>query len=121
MRVLRFLWQRVLAFDRIGSRIPQLIQIWLVELFFVMPLAFFIGKVIDIRGAFGVPGTGESSPASGTIASRSPDIQSGEWVEGRTDNLVTDGQGDRPDHRRPAERLRIRRTRFSGAVTRGSR
>lgn len=60
MRVLRFLWQRVLAFDRIGSRIPQLIQIWLVELFFVMPLAFFIGKVIDIRGAFGVPGTGES-------------------------------------------------------------
>ena len=60
MRVLRFLWQRVLAFDRIGSRVPQLIQIWLVELFFVMPLAFFIGKVIDIRGAFGVPGTGES-------------------------------------------------------------
>lgn len=60
MRVLRFLWQRVLAFDRIGSRIPQLIQIWLVELFFVMGLAFFIGKVIDIRGAFGVPGTRES-------------------------------------------------------------
>jgi hypothetical protein len=24
--VLRFIWQRVLAFDRIGSRIPQLIQ-----------------------------------------------------------------------------------------------
>jgi hypothetical protein len=52
----------VLAFDRIGSRIPQLIQIWLVEFFFVMSLAFFIGKVIDIRGAFGVPGTGESVP-----------------------------------------------------------
>jgi hypothetical protein len=61
-RVLRFIWQGVLAFDRIGSRIPQLIQIWLVELFFVMPLAFFIGKVIDIRGALGVPGTGESIP-----------------------------------------------------------
>jgi hypothetical protein len=28
MRVLRFIWQGVLAFDRIGSRIPQLIQIW---------------------------------------------------------------------------------------------
>jgi hypothetical protein len=34
MRVLRFIWQGVLAFDRIGSRIPQLIQIWLIELFF---------------------------------------------------------------------------------------
>lgn len=56
---LRFLWQRVLAFDRIGSRIPQLIQIWLTELFFVLPLMFFIAKVIDIHGAFGVPGTGE--------------------------------------------------------------
>ena len=60
MGVLRFIWQRVLAFDRIGSRIPQLIQIWLCELFFAMPLAFFIGKAIDIHGAFGIPGTGES-------------------------------------------------------------
>lgn len=64
MGVLRFLWQRVLAFDRVGSRIPQLIQIWLAELFLVMPLAFFIGKVIDSRGAFGVPGTGEPIPAT---------------------------------------------------------
>lgn len=63
MRVLRFIWRGVLAFDRIGSRIPQLIQMWLVELFFAMPLIFFIGKVIDIRGAFGVPGTGERLPA----------------------------------------------------------
>ncbi|WP_205872896.1 hypothetical protein [Mycobacterium camsae] len=59
MGVLRFLWRRILAFDRIGSRIPQLIQVWLLELFFVMPLTFFIGKVIDIHGALGVPGTGE--------------------------------------------------------------
>jgi len=64
MGVLRFLWQRVLAFDRVGSRIPQLIQIWLAELFLVMPLAFFIGKVIDSRGAFGVPGTGEPIPGA---------------------------------------------------------
>ncbi|BCI88417.1 hypothetical protein NIIDMKKI_36230 [Mycobacterium kansasii] len=64
MGVLRFLWQRVLAFDRIGSRIPQLIQVWLLELFFVMPLTFFIGKVIDIHGAFGVPGTGERLDAT---------------------------------------------------------
>ena len=62
MGVLRFLWAGVLAFDRVGRRIPQLIQIWLCELLFVMPLAFFIGKVIDIRGAFGVPGTGGSIP-----------------------------------------------------------
>lgn len=62
MRVLRFIWRGVLAFDRIGSRIPQLIQIWLVELFFALPLSFFIAKLIDIRGAFGVPGTGESVP-----------------------------------------------------------
>lgn len=62
MRVLRFIWQGVLAFDRIGSRIPQLIQIWLIEFFFAVPLMFFIAKIIDIRGAFGVPGTGESMP-----------------------------------------------------------
>jgi hypothetical protein len=62
MRVLRFIWRGVLAFDRIGSRIPQLIQIWLGELLFVIPLSFFIAKIIDIRGAFGVPGTGGSLP-----------------------------------------------------------
>jgi len=62
MRALRFLWRGVLAFDRVGSRIPQLIQIWLIEFFFAVPLMFFIGKVIDIRGAFGVPGTGEALP-----------------------------------------------------------
>ena len=62
MRVLRFIWRGVLAFDRIGSRIPQLIQIWLIEFFFALPLAFFIAKIIDIRGAFGVPGTGGSIP-----------------------------------------------------------
>ena len=60
MRALRWVWSGVLAFDRIGTRIPQLIQIWLVELFVVMPLAFFVGKVIDIHGAGGIPGTGES-------------------------------------------------------------
>ena len=31
MGVLRFIWRGVLAFDRIGSRIPQLIQIWLID------------------------------------------------------------------------------------------
>ncbi|OBI73559.1 hypothetical protein [Mycobacterium sp. E740] len=62
MRVLRFVWRGVLAFDRIGARIPQLVQTWLVELFFALPLTFFIAKVIDIRGAFGVPGTGGPMP-----------------------------------------------------------
>lgn len=62
MHVLQFIWRGVLAFDRIGSRIPQLIQIWLIEFFFALPLTFFIAKLIDIRGGFGVPGTGESLP-----------------------------------------------------------
>jgi hypothetical protein len=61
-RLLQFIWRGMLAFDRVGSRIPQLIQIWLIEFFFAVPLMFFIAKVIDIRGAFGVPGTGESLP-----------------------------------------------------------
>ncbi len=56
----RFIWSGVLAFDRIGSRIPQLVQISLIELFFALPLAFFIAKIVDIRGGFGVPGTGGS-------------------------------------------------------------
>jgi len=63
VRVLRFIWSGVLAFDRVGRRIPQLIQIWLGELFFVVPLMFFIAKIIDIRGGFGVPGTGGRLPA----------------------------------------------------------
>lgn len=62
MRALQYLWRGVLAFDRIGSRVPQLIQMWLLELFFAMPLTFFIAKLIDIRGAFGVPGTGGPVP-----------------------------------------------------------
>jgi hypothetical protein len=33
---------------------------WLIEMFFALPLTFFIAKIIDIRGAFGVPGTGGS-------------------------------------------------------------
>lgn len=62
MRVLQYIWRGVLAFDRIGARIPQLIQMWLLELFFAMPLTFFIAKLVDIRGGFGVPGTGEPIP-----------------------------------------------------------
>ncbi len=60
MGVLRFIWRGVLAFDRVGKRVPQLIQTWLIEFLFVIPLMFFIAGLIDIRGAFGVPGTGGS-------------------------------------------------------------
>ncbi|MCX2714556.1 hypothetical protein [Mycolicibacterium sp. J2] len=94
MGVLHFLWRGVLAFDRVGSRIPQLVQITFVELFFVMPLAFFIGKVIDIRGALGVPGTGGAVPpvywaalmlslACGFFVVRSlvrPRVREGSWA-----------------------------------------
>lgn len=62
MRVLQFLWRGVLAFDRIGSRIPQLLQMWLIELFFALPLTFFLAELVDIRGAMGVPGTGGPIP-----------------------------------------------------------
>ena len=44
--------------------VPSLVQVWLVELFFVMPIAFFVGEVIDSRGAWGYPGTGESLDAT---------------------------------------------------------
>lgn len=67
MGVLRFIWRGVLAFDRIGSRIPQLVQMWLIELFFMMPVTFFVAAIIDSRGAFGVPGTGEG-------------LDGGDWV-----------------------------------------
>ncbi|WIM89950.1 hypothetical protein PT015_11295 [Candidatus Mycobacterium wuenschmannii] len=59
MGILRFIWRGVLAFDRIGSRIPQIVQMWLIELFFMMPVTFFISSIIDAHGACGVPGTGE--------------------------------------------------------------
>jgi hypothetical protein len=59
MGVLRFIWRGVLAFDRVGSRIPQLVQMWLIELFFMMPVTFFVASIVDSRGAFGVPGTGK--------------------------------------------------------------
>lgn len=62
--VLRFLWRSVLVADRLLRMVPSLVQVWLVEFFFVIPLAFFIGKVIDIRGAWGYPGTGESLDAA---------------------------------------------------------
>ena len=57
MGALRFIWSGVLAFDRIGGRFPYLLQIWLVELFLVMSTAFFVGKVVDVRGCCGVAGT----------------------------------------------------------------
>lgn len=55
----RWIWQQVLAFDRVGRRFPRLVQIWLVEFFIVLGLAFFLGKVLDARGALGCPGSGE--------------------------------------------------------------
>ena len=57
--MLGWIWRGVLAFDRIGSRIPQLIQMMVVELIIVFCLGGFIAKVIDIRGGWGCPGEGE--------------------------------------------------------------
>lgn len=58
MGVLRFVWSGVLAFDRIGSRFYYLVQVWLCDLFIVMPFAFFFGRIIDNHGCCGVAGTG---------------------------------------------------------------
>src|SRR5689334_5788510 len=59
MRILGFIWSGVLAFDRIGSRFYYLVQVWLCDLFIVMPFAFFFGHLIDVHGCCGVVGTGE--------------------------------------------------------------
>ncbi|BCW90249.1 hypothetical protein sos41_34170 [Alphaproteobacteria bacterium SO-S41] len=57
--MLGWIWRGVLAFDRIGSRIPQLIQMMIVELIIVFCLGAFIAKAIDARGGWGCPGEGE--------------------------------------------------------------
>ncbi|MCB0942500.1 MAG: hypothetical protein KDB72_19930 [Mycobacterium sp.] len=66
MGVLRFIWQRVLAFDRVGSRIPRLVQIWLVELFFAcrwcsssaLVAGFFFVRCHEARRERWLPATG---------------------------------------------------------------
>lgn len=57
--MLRFLWRGVLAFDRVGSRVPQLIQMMICELIIVVCLGGFVAKAIDARGGWGCPGEGE--------------------------------------------------------------
>ncbi len=54
--MLRWLWNGVLAFDRIGRRIPQLIQMMLVEFGIFMLIGAFIAKWLDIRGGYSCPG-----------------------------------------------------------------
>lgn len=54
------LWRLVLAVDRVLRNAPSLIQIWLVEFFLVVPLMFFVGKVVDIRGTSRYPGSGDA-------------------------------------------------------------
>lgn len=61
---LRLRWRRVLACDRSDFRIPRPIQVWLLELFFVMPLTVFIGKVIDIHPGAGPVHAPKTSPLS---------------------------------------------------------
>lgn len=59
MWLLKKLFSVVKYADEAMRTWPSLIQIWLVEFFIVVPLAFFIGKQIDTRGAWGIPGTSE--------------------------------------------------------------
>lgn len=52
---MRWLWRGVLAMDRIGSRVPQLVQMLVVEFAIMLCLSGFIAKVIDVYGAWGCP------------------------------------------------------------------
>lgn len=53
------IWKGILTLDRVLRIVPSLIQVWLVEYFLIIPLAFFIAKIVDIRGTARYPGTGE--------------------------------------------------------------
>ena len=56
--MLGWLWRGVLAFDRVGSRIPQLVQMMVVETIICFCVGGFAAKVIDARGGWGCPGEG---------------------------------------------------------------
>lgn len=56
---MRRLWNHFKYADEMMRIFPSLAQVWLVEFFIILPLAFFIGKLIDKRGAWGIPGTRE--------------------------------------------------------------
>lgn len=56
---MRRLWTLIKYADEMIRVFPSLAQVWLVEFFIILPLAFFIGKLIDMRGAWGIPGTHE--------------------------------------------------------------
>lgn len=60
MGVLIRLYRSIVYIDKLGRNIPSLVQVWLVEFIMIVLLAFFVGKLIDIRGWGSVPGTGES-------------------------------------------------------------
>ena len=53
-----FVWRLIVAADRLLRNAPSLIQIWLVEFLLIVPLTFFIGKIVDIRGTARYPGSG---------------------------------------------------------------
>lgn len=60
-----WLFRGIFALDRATRLFPSLVQVWFVEFFFIVPLAFFVAKLIDIRGGFGCPG--EPSPIGATM------------------------------------------------------
>jgi len=59
-----WLFRGIFALDRALRLVPSLIQVWFVEFFLVVPLAFFVAKLIDIRGGFGCPGEPSSIGAT---------------------------------------------------------
>ncbi len=59
-----WLFRGIFALDRALRLVPSLIQVWFVEFFLIVPLAFFVAKLIDIRGGFGCPGEPSSIGAT---------------------------------------------------------
>ena len=66
--MLAWVWRGVLAFDRIGQRIPQLVQMMVVELAIAFCIGGFVASVIDGVGGFGCPGTGAAPDGTSWVA-----------------------------------------------------
>lgn len=58
MGVARRIWSGVLAFDRIGSRIPRIIQIMITEYLGGLMVAAFVAKIVQSRGTASCAGGG---------------------------------------------------------------
>lgn len=59
--MLRWIWKGVLAFDRIGSRWPQFVQIMLVDFAIAFCLGAVVAQIVDLYGGWGCPPATDTS------------------------------------------------------------